>query len=222
MKSDPFITVEDADHAAIGKTVFFQRTAHGRVVHMGIDAKVGTLRERPVENAGNETLPPVGNGDAVDDAVGLVIEPTATLDLQIGGIGALNIGKHAADLTILFAYIQLPFGNVFPQDAFRRVIVPPLVGIAGAAHKCPCFFINLKNFRQIGKFRRTNHITHNYTPCFVDVRRGDPMWSPETLLLLLVIVFMQKLIQGIIFDIFPGFAQINIIANDMVIIRSLP
>ena len=112
MKSDPFISVENMDNAAIGKPVLFQRSAHGPVIHMGVDPQIAALGHGPIEDVGDQPLPPVMNGDSMDDAIRLVVEPAVAVDLQISWINVLNVGKHRADPPIFFANIKLTFGNI--------------------------------------------------------------------------------------------------------------
>ena len=52
--------------------------------------------------------------NAMQNAVGLTVEPAALVDAQIGGIVAVKIAEYAKNISVLFAYVQLFFVNILP------------------------------------------------------------------------------------------------------------
>ena len=114
MKCDSLVTVENMDDTAVGKPIFFQSSTHGLVIPMGVDPQIGALFRRPIEDPGDETLTTMVDSNAVNGAVGLIIQPAGAVDLQIGGVLTLDIGKNRTDLTIVLTNIELFLGNILP------------------------------------------------------------------------------------------------------------
>ena len=103
MVSDPVFAVGQVNDATAGESELFQRTLHGGIIPMGINAKLRTLRQCPAEAVGCDTLPLLRNRNAMDHTVRTIVEPLTAVDLLIGGFDIPEIAKNCCDLTIRHA-----------------------------------------------------------------------------------------------------------------------
>ena len=97
--------------AAAPKAAFGNEMLHDFVIVMGINAQLRAYGFTIIHGGGKYALYGTVGPDAVDGAIGLVIEPLAVFDLSIGGVFPLNQGKDAVD-PMIFVYMAIALGNV--------------------------------------------------------------------------------------------------------------
>ena len=68
--SQPFGSVREIDHSAVGKSSLFYEAAHYPVVAVGVDAEVAADRKGIFNDPSEHAVALGGAGDAVDDVVG--------------------------------------------------------------------------------------------------------------------------------------------------------
>ena len=103
MVSDSVFAVGKINDAAAGEAEFLQRSLHGQIVPVGIDAQIGTLGQRPTETRGCNAVAGLGNGDAVDHAIRLIIAPLAVINCDISWINVLEIAENSGNFLIFQA-----------------------------------------------------------------------------------------------------------------------
>ena len=101
-------TVGEVDDAAIGESVGVEEVLHHDVVAMGIHAQVVGVAETPVEAFAGDAAGGLVGGEAVDYEIWRVIEPTAVLDVGVGGVFAGNEAESGDNSPFVFHHKAMP------------------------------------------------------------------------------------------------------------------
>lgn len=130
LEGDAVGAVGEADYAALGESVVHKTFFHHPVVGMGVDPYVAAAAEAPVKTGGQYTPLAAVGGDAVNGAIGGVIQP-CTLDFTISGLLAGNEGEscNRQSLAVLH-HIAHPALHIGKHRIPVRICAAPLKQIA--------------------------------------------------------------------------------------------
>ena len=126
------------DRAAADKAQFAQQVLHDDVVLMGVDAQVRALSKSPVQAEFTDALPCAVAGDAVDHAVGTVIQPFSICNDRIGRLYVLPPKEEESpdDPSFVGTDVAVSPVDILADQSFRRPVRrPPLVRIALLRHE---------------------------------------------------------------------------------------
>ena len=117
---------------------FGKQVLHDGVVPVRVDAQMAALPESPADAERAYALYGAVRGDAVDDAVGAVVQPRAVLDMAVGGLDVpAHVEEERADhAAFVDADVALAPRDVLPDERLGRPVGrPPLVGVAVRGHE---------------------------------------------------------------------------------------
>ena len=145
LEGDAVGAVGEADYAALGESVIHKTVFHHPVVGMSVDPYVAAAGEAPVETPIQHSSRAAVGGDAMNGAIGIVIQPCA-LDFTISGLLAGNEGEscNQQPLAVLH-HIAHPALHIGKHRIPVRICAAPLKQIARSPHKSLCsskYFIN--------------------------------------------------------------------------------
>ena len=113
------------------------------VVRVGIGAQIrdhgGTVAETHTEYPGCRAV----RGEAVNRAVGQIIQPVSVPDHGIGRIVADQERKDAAEAGVCFDQIAVPVMDILKKDVRGGIFTAPLSGVAVFFHLLPRIGVDL-------------------------------------------------------------------------------
>ena len=99
---NPGAPILHIDDAAFLKAMFFQEVAHNGIVPVGVDADIGNPGQAVGQAFPENAFPGAAAGDAVDGAVGGIVEPLSLSDDPISGVFADDESEDAANQSLFF------------------------------------------------------------------------------------------------------------------------
>ena len=127
--------IGEVNHPAAGEAAAEQGRLHGLIVGVGVDADVGADAAAEATGGFDHARGGAVGGDAVDGAVGRVVEPVAAFYMIICGIFAEDEGEDEADAAVgVDAHVGVACGDVAGDVGATGVLARPLVEVAAAAH----------------------------------------------------------------------------------------
>ena len=99
--SQPLITVKQMDDATIVKSRLCQRSLHGLVIPVGVNADVTGLCEAIIKDAGHDPVLSMRTCHAMKNIIRPVgVNPLSIVNDSVGGIGAGNKRKGGYGSTV--------------------------------------------------------------------------------------------------------------------------
>ena len=128
-------SVLQIDDSAPCETVFGKRALHGKVIAVCIDLDIGTEREAIPEAEGRHAAAVRCDGNAVNDGIGLLVNPFSLVDIGVGGILPLLKIEDADRLALHLANVATALPNITRDQLLGRIGIAPLVRVAVLSHK---------------------------------------------------------------------------------------
>ena len=148
--SQPFITVEQMDDAAVVKASLCQRSLHGLVIPVGINADVTGLCEAIIKDAGHDPMVSMRTCHTMKNIIRSVgVNPLSIVNDSVGGIVAGNEGKSGYGSAVLHQQVAETISNVILYLRYRRMAVSPLMRIAILSHDPPPTLYEVEDHRQV-------------------------------------------------------------------------
>ena len=111
--SQPLITVEQMNDATVVKSCLCQRSLHGLVIPVGVNADVTGLCEAIIKDAGHDPVLTMRTCHAMKDIIRAVgANPLSIVNDSVGDIGAGNEGKGGYGTAVLHQQVAATISNV--------------------------------------------------------------------------------------------------------------
>ena len=151
--SQPLITVEQMNDATVVKSCLCQRSLHGLVIPVGVNADVTGLCEAIIKDAGHDPVLTMRTCHAMKDIIRAVgANPLSIVNDSVGDIGAGNEGKGGYGTAVLHQQVAATISNVI------------LYLFLTSSMRHPCFIIRILF---LTKNNKTLALTQGLRPLFL-------------------------------------------------------
>ena len=135
--------VGQMDDAAAGKAVCFQHMLHHFVVGVGVGPQALAVLQAPVDDQAAHAAAVPGRGQAVQGAIGAVVQPVPALDGLISRVFAQDEREDGFQLAVDDTDEQPVGEDVLLDQLPRGIVVSPLGGVAILRHERPGTGVNV-------------------------------------------------------------------------------
>ena len=159
--SQPLITVEQMDDATVVESRLCQRSLHGFVIPVGVNADVTGLCEAIIKDAGHDPVLSMRTCYTMEDIIRSVgVNPMSIVNDSVGDIGAGNEGKSGYGSAVLHQQVAVASNNVTLYLRYRRMAVSPLMRIAILSHDPPSTLYEIEDHRQVRSNGLSDYALH--------------------------------------------------------------
>ena len=136
LESQPFVSVQQVDDAAILEAVFLEDILQDMIIAMGIGTQVGYLAVTPLQAGGCYAFTVFRTCQTVDNAIRAdIVYPFTVVDLHIGRVVSLYKGESSYDILFFIeAYIAVSVLDIFLDNFLGGVAAGPLFHVPVFAH----------------------------------------------------------------------------------------
>ena len=116
LESQPFVSVQQVDDAAILEAVFLEDILQDMIIAMGIGTQVGYLAVTPLQAGGCYAFTVFRTCQTVDNAIRAdIVYPFTVVDLHIGRVVSLYKGESSYDILFFIEAYRAPKSCTAPK-----------------------------------------------------------------------------------------------------------